>query len=426
MPTLTRRKFITVSSIGAAGLVTGLGTRLAIAAPGQPASGDAVVVLFLRGGADGLNHAPPFDDSRYQDIRPTIAIPPPNQNGGALPLTNASANGNVAFPTGLEGAVGLHPAFAPIHETLWAQGRLAVIPAAGLPDSESTNRSHFEASEYVARGSASNAVGGGFLGRMLNVLNPAAIVGGINMSEQVFPLDGAANAAKIDDLGNFGLTGFRNVGDARAAIRILNSGTDSVSTAGNEVLDVVDQIQALDGERRPGYPNTSLGRKLSELSTLFGANLGVHAATVDIGGWDTHNGQGGVGDENGRLYRRTTEVADAVRAFADDTDQLDEITVVIGTEFGRQVQENGDRGTDHGRGATWLAMGAGIQGGVFGDDYPDQIVYQPSGPRINALPVLTDYRKVLADIMVNRVGINDLGTVFPTYAADGALGLSRA
>ena len=85
MPTLTRRKFITVSGIGAAGVITGLGTRLAIAAPGSPATGDAVVMLFLRGGADGLNHAPPFNDNRYQDIRPTIAIPPPNQNGGALP-----------------------------------------------------------------------------------------------------------------------------------------------------------------------------------------------------------------------------------------------------------------------------------------------------------------------------------------------------
>ena len=426
MTTLTRRKFITVSGVGAAGLVTGLGTRLAIAAPGQPASGDAVVVLFLRGGADGLNHAPPFGDSRYQDIRPTIGIPPPNQNGGALPLTNGSANGNAAFPTGLEGTVGLHPAFQPIHETLWAQGRMAVIPAAGLPDSESANRSHFEAMQYVARGSASGAVGGGFLGRMLNVSNPAAIVAGVNMSDQVFPLAGAANAAKIDELGNFGLTGFRNVDDAKAAIRALNIGTDSVSTAGIEVLDVVDQIQALDNNRRPGYPNTSLGRRLSELSTLFGANLGVHAATMDIGGWDTHNGQGGVGDTNGRFWRRTAEVADAIRAFADDTNQLEEITLVIATEFGRQVQENGDRGTDHGRAATWFAMGAGIQGGVFGDDYPDQIVFQNSGPRINALPVLTDYRKVLSDIMINRVGVNNMNVVFPTYTQDGVLGLSRA
>jgi alpha-glucuronidase len=71
-------------------------------------------------------------------------------------------------------------------------------------------------------------------------------------------------------------------------------------------------------------------------------------------------------------------------------------------------------------------MGAGIQGGVIGDDYPDQIVFQNSGPRINALPVLTDYRKVLSDIMINRVGVNNMDVVFPTYTQDGVLGLSRA
>ncbi|MEL7156464.1 MAG: DUF1501 domain-containing protein [Actinomycetota bacterium] len=421
MPTtVNRRKFLAVSGISAAGVVTGLGTTLALAAPGSPNTGDAIVAILLRGGADGLSMSPPYGYASYRQLRPTIAIPPPGNNGGALPLN--SGNANAAFPTGINNVVGLHPGFQPIYDTLWAQGRLAVIPATGMPASESATRSHFSAEEYLERGSAARNVGGGFLGRMLNVANPPGLVAGVNKSSRTNMLDGGRKSVAAASLSNFGLDGFRNRDQAKAALRALNGGNDSVSAEGRSVLDVVDQIQSLGDGRRPGYPNTGLGRGLSEVSTLLKANIGVHAATLELGGWDHHSNLGAPGDTNGRFYRKITELAGALRAFADDTNQLEEITVIVLTEFGRTINENGNRGTDHGRGATHLVMGGGIQGGVFGDDYPDVI---RDDPQTGDLSVLTDYRKPLSEVIMNRAGVNNLGTVFPTYTQNGTLGLTR-
>lgn len=421
-PITSRRSFLAASGVGLAAAstvaVTGLGTRLALAAPNDQ-GGDAIVVVFLRGGADGLSMAPPYGYSSYRQLRPTIAVSPPGTAGGALPLTGD--NPNVVFPTGLDGVVGLHPAMKPLYDALWPQGRLAVIPAAGLPASESASRSHFSATRYVETGSASGAVGGGWLGRMVNQGAPGATIPAVDTSTRSGLLDGGSGAIAIPRLSSFGLNGFRNRDRAEAALRNLYSGPDSVSAKGTSVLNVVDQIDAIDTSARPGYPDTGLGRTFNELAILLGGNFGIRGAAIDFGGWDHHSNHGPVG--NGRFHDKATELAGALAAFANDTNGLQGITVVVITEFGRTTNENGNRGTDHGRAATHLAMGAGVQGGVFGDDYPDEIS-STAQPR-RALPVVTDYRKPLAEIVTKRGGVGDLGVVFPTYQHGGDLGLAR-
>ena len=420
MSSLTRRKFLALSGVGAAGAVTAFGTRFAFAAPGSPETGDTIVAIFLRGGADGLSIAAPYDYPSYRQLRPNIALPPPGANLGALPLNSASSP-TAAFPTGIEGVLGLNPGLQPIYDTLWTAGKLAVLPATGMPASESSTRSHFEAETFVGRGSASSSVGGGWLGRMLNVMNPAGVIAGVNTSQRQNLLQGGRNTAAVPDLGQFGITGFRDRDRATTALTMLNSGADSVSTEGQQVLTTVERIQQLDqNANNEGFPNSGIGRDLAQVSTLLKAELGLQAAAIDVGGWDTHGGQGNAGDTNGRFYQLMDELGSALRAFADDTNQLEEVTVVVVTEFGRTINENGNRGTDHGRAATYLAMGAGIQGGVFGDDYPDAIQDGPEGD----LAVLTDFRKPMSEIVLKRAGVNSVDTVFPTYEGTGELGLA--
>jgi uncharacterized protein (DUF1501 family) len=417
---LTRRKFIAVSGLGTAGAITALGSRFAFAAPGSPETGDTIVAIFLRGGADGLSIAAPYDYPSYRQIRPNIALPPPGDNLGALPL-DAASSPDAVFLTGIDGVLGLNPGLQPIYETLWAQGKLAVLPATGLPASESATRSHFEAETFVGRGSASPAVGGGWLGRMLNVMNPQSVIGGVNMANNINLLQGAQSASAVNDLRSFGINGFRDRERATTALAALNSGSDSISLEGQQVLATVERLQELNGANNSqGYPNSGIGQNLAQVSTLLKAELGLQAAAIDIGGWDTHGGQGNGDDSNGQFYQKMEELGTALRVFADDTNQLEEVTVIVLTEFGRTINENGNGGTDHGRAATYLAMGAGIQGGVFGDDYPDTITDGPRGD----LEVLTDYRKPMAEIVMKRAGLASVEAVFPTYEGEGELGLA--
>jgi len=413
MTTLTRRTFMTTTGLGAAVAVTGLGTQLAFAAPGD-GTGDTLVVVFLRGGADGLSMAPPYGYPSYRQLRPNIAIPPPGQNGGALPLD--SSNPNAVFPTGIDGVVGLHPAMKPIHDTLWAQGKLAVIPATGVPASESASRSHFSAQDYVEAGSASPTVGGSWLSRLVNAKALTGPVPAVSMAKRSDMLQGASGAVTISRLSNFGIGGFARTELAKEALETMYRGEDSVASEGREFLGVVDQIDAISEEARPGFPNSGLGRAFGELSALIKANLGIQVAAIDMGGWDHH------ANLDGRFSPLAGALAGSLRAFADDTNGLDEITVVVLTEFGRTINENGNRGTDHGRATTYLAMGAGIRGGVFGDDFPSEIRDDPDH---GDLSVLTDFRKPLAEIAEQRAGVSNMGLLFPTYQGSGTMGLTR-
>ncbi|MHB1140091.1 MAG: DUF1501 domain-containing protein, partial [Microthrixaceae bacterium] len=165
----SRRGFLALAGAGGAAVgVSAIGNRYAFATPEAPATGDVIVVVFNRGGMDGLNVVAPYRMPTYQAVRPTIRVRPPEEftdptAKAGLPL---DAGGAIA-PFALNGVFGMHPGMERLHQGAWANGDLAIVHAAGMPTSESPTRSHFESQRNWEAGTASLGVADGFLNRFL-------------------------------------------------------------------------------------------------------------------------------------------------------------------------------------------------------------------------------------------------------------------
>lgn len=410
----SRRRFLAGTGACVAGAAA-LGSqvpRLAFASPTDPNRGDAVVVIFLRGAADGLSLTPPiaaaFDS--YRAIRPTIHLTPDR----VRPLD--SSNPNASFPQGLDGVVGLHPNLNGLFDSVWLDGKMAVMPASGMPDNESRTRSHFEAQRFAEYGTANFAVRSGWLARVIAGQAPSGVAPGVGKdggNQAIFR--GALNAFAVPRVSRFGVDGFRRRDDAFAALNGMYTGGGLINQIGNSTLDAVAAIGGVNTDSNVNYPNSSLGRHLQEVAALLRSNVGLITAIVNTGNWDHHN------EQIPRFDDRSRELGDALTAFVTDLGPaLDETLIYVVSEFGRTIDENGNGGTDHGRGGTSFLIGGGVRGGVYGRDYPDEIVDTRENRR--ALPVLTDFRQALNETLVSRVGVDG---VFPTLQPAPALGVSR-
>ena len=414
----SRRRFI----VGSGGLAAGAvllrpgAARLAFATPSDPARGDAVVVIFLRFGADGLSLAPPIGNAfdSYRSLRPTIAITPDQ----SLPLD--SSNPNAAFPQGLSGVVGLHPALQGLYDGVWARGQMAVLPASGMPDNESTSRSHFEAQEHIELGTANRNIRTGWLTRVMNGQADSAPVPGVSTSSSSPTIyRGSLESFNVTDLNNFGVSGFRNSGEAINTLNSMYAGDGLMNTLGRSTISAASALSGLDaGGRGDAYPNSGFGDDLRDVAALLRANVGLTTALVTLSGWGHHSNQGVF---DGSFFGRVNDLGRGLTAFIDDLGPaLDETTIYVVSEFGRTIDENADGGTDHGRAGTNFIIGGGVQGGVFGYDYPD--VIEDSSQDRRALRVETDYRKAFDEVLAARVGVTGS---FPTLGDLPDLGLVR-
>lgn len=422
--TLTRRGFL--ATAGAVGAAATLRPRLAFASPENPSTGDVIVLVFLRGGADGLSLVAPFQMGTYHDLRPTIAVKPTGAAGVAgLPLV---AGGAVA-PFALDGTFALHPAMSALHAGPWANGDLAVIHAAGMPRSESDSRSHFESMKNWEAGSASLAVNTGFLNRFLQNVGAttrlSAMAAGSNAPRS---LAGPVAAYAMQSPADFGVSGFSEVNLARSVLSSwYGSGdpTDLVRAVGRSTIAAVDQLRTIDWNgptyavrNGAAYPNTTFGQDLREVAQLIRANVGLRVACVDFGSWDTHQGMGAPGSA-GWFDRLAGELSRSLTAFYTDLgNDMGEVTLATISEFGRTINENGTGGTDHGRGSVMFVMGRNVTGGVHGA-FVDRIADGPEGD----LAVLNDYRTVLAEVLTERGGAASMSTIFPTWTPAAGLGV---
>ena len=422
----TRRGFITGCSAAVAAYA---GTSFNTLAFGDPGYNEEILVtLFLRGGIDGLNMVMPIagaDRGHYVSARPNIAVPTSGSNA-ALALDSQ---------LGVHPAAGTGPSGAPsTFFNLYQDGKVVFIPACGMHED---NRSHFDSMNFMELGTPGTlSTGTGWLTRHLQSANnlpgeiimPALAAGNLQQNS----LRGSIETINMSDPDSFSL----EVGPwewrsaQRVALRHLYNGTSWLHQSGIETLDAVDIIELNGGSGgyTPGngavYPGGNLAEHLQTVARMVKLDLGLRVATVDFGGWDTHNGQGD--DGGGYFYGHVEELLSALAAFYTDLDgsgssnYTQRLTVVVMSEFGRRLRENDDRGTDHGHGSFVLVMSGNALGGVKGT-WPGLANHQLFDGA--DLAVTTDYRRVLSEILIRRLQNTNLGVVFPGYTDYEPLGV---
>jgi uncharacterized protein (DUF1501 family) len=424
----TRRGFLKGCSTAIAALAGARFTGFAFGAPYSQPEHDILVMIFLRGGFDGLNYVLPVagpDRALYEAARPVLRIPATGANQ-ALPLGSWAGN-----------AWGLHPGAAPLHE-LWQAGRVAFVHCCGM---DTPNRSHFETQAQIELGTPGVATTpSGWLARHLLTapapLTPAVLPGvAISSTVQTSWLGNpevVAMASRDDFLLNTGPYAWRDA--QRTALRaILETGNGYLELTGLAALDAsltVEQRIGPASSYTPAngavYPTGTFGNAMKLVAQIVKEGLGLRAVTLDLGGWDTHNGQGGA-TPGSYYYSLLGQLSRGIHALYTDLDgagggnHAQRLVVVLQSEFGRRVRENADAGTDHGHGNVMTVVGGGIRGGLYGTwlGLAHGALYDGAD-----LPVTTDYRAVLGELISERLGNPNLAAVFPGYTYTNGPGMA--
>lgn len=412
---LSRRNFI-----GAAGLATAAAVavpawfpRVAMAKSFRTTARDVVVVIYLRGAADGLTLCVPWGDASYYTNRPVINIPRPDSTAAQK-------------CTDLDGFFGLPPAMLGLQQA-YLDGKLLIVHACGSTDS---SRSHFDAQRFMEVGKANDlAVTTGWLGRHLSAVDsmvPGAVLRGVGISTGLQQmLVGGPNSTAVPNPASFDIKGSTTTAGIRrtALIDMYNLVPDPLHSSALTASASIDLLKAANiATYTPvagvTYPTSSYGSALKSTAAMIKAQIGVEAVAIDLGGWDTHDNQAPLGANMGNTM---TNFANGLGAFYRDVIASGgpNTTVVVMSEFGRRVAENASAGTDHGHGNCMFVLGQCVQGGRVLRTWPGLApgqLYQNLD-----LQVTTDYRDVVWEILQQRLGSPNLATIFPghTYTPKG-------
>jgi len=196
--------------------------------------------------------------------------------------------------------------------------------------------------------------------------------------------------------------------------------SDLLHGAGRETFEAVTLLKKADAERLApangaSYPAGRFGQSLRQIAQLIRADVGLEIAFADVGGWDTHVGQG---NERGQLANRLRELAAALAAFTQDLgDRMADVAVLTMSEFGRTVAENGNRGTDHGHATAMLVIGGGVRGGKVYGRWPG--LAQERLHEGRDLAVTTDFRALFTEVAARHLGVP--AGLFPGWAQPASL-----
>ncbi len=403
---IERRAFIRgAAALGAAGVMM-LGTAAWAA---RALSGDSsrkrLVVVFMRGAVDGLNVVVPHGEPNYYDARPTLAIAGAGGDGAALDL---------------DGFFGLHPALAALMPQ-WRDGTLAFVHACGSPD---PTRSHFDAQDYMESGTPGvKSTADGWMNRVL------AAMPGRSAADKSSPTEALSLGANVPRILS-GRMPVANIPLGRAAARPMPLDRPIVETAfdrmyrGNDPLSHAyregreartrlmseleqDMTEANNGAPSPrGFPDDT-----ARLARLIARDPSIRLAFLALGGWDTHVNQG---SSRGQLANHLQPLGEGLAGFAASLGpHYQDTVIVVISEFGRTVRQNGNGGTDHGHGNVMWVMGGPVRGRKVYGAWPGLATQQLYQER--DLAVTTDFREPISTVLRAHMVLGDaqIDRVFP-------------
>ncbi|MEM9267309.1 MAG: DUF1501 domain-containing protein, partial [Pseudomonadota bacterium] len=332
----------------------------------------------------------------------------------------------------------MNPNLEPLME-LWDAGALMVSPATQFSGS---NRSHFDCQRWIGNGMESNLVDG-YLNRFLQDASGGnhplrgLVAGKGSMSQELF---GEISVPVINRQSDFNLSNqdFCS-GNGCADNQLTEIMTqiashpvqlpemeEAVRDTQMVMIESIAEVQMAGADYTPDaggldYSNRDIGRGLKLMAQLLKAGVPIEVAALDWNiGWDSHSGQVQdianpiIDQEVGYNRNMRGGAVDFVTFFRDMGPLLNDVVVLVCTEFGRTVKENGSRGTDHGHGSTWFAFGGPTIGGMA-DDVPN--LAEENLIRDRYVPVVIEYKDIVAEIMIRHMGLpeNLVSTIFPGH-----------
>lgn len=400
----SRRVFIRGASLAAVGVGFQPSSLLIRTAAAAPPGTRVLVLVFLRGGADGLNLCVPYGDPEYYTLRGSIALPRPGQGGGVLDL---------------DGHFGLHPALAPL-KPLYTEGRLALVQAVG---NYGLTRSHFDAQDFMEAGTPGDkTTRDGWLARTMAAVPGADVTQSVSLTAQLTrALLGPDPVLVTQNLGTFDLRARNWRPEAEQLLRQMYVGTDPVGRMGRATFDAVDVLlRTPEITAPPGngavYPNAPVGSALRQAAQIVKSSLATRCIYVDVNGaFDTHANQLAANTQD------YTALGAALAAFDQDLGpRIDDVALLVTTEFGRTASVNGSAGTDHGSGNCAIALGGRVRGGRVHGNWPGLGRGQLYEDR--DLAVTTDFRDLFAEMARAQLGVSGNG-IFPGYAPGAGPGV---
>jgi len=397
---MKRRDFLRrAAALGTAAIVYGPGAWMAHALA-DTGSQARLIVVFLRGAVDGLNVVPPHGEEAYFQARPSIAVPQ-------------------ASILDLDGHFGLHPALAAVMP-LWRERSLAFVHACGSPD---PTRSHFDAQDYMESATPGiKRTPDGWLNRLLAAMpGPRHSTDALNLGP-VVPriLSGRIAVANVP----MGPGAARPLPLDRPRIEEpffrLYQGRDPLSRTFQEGYQARQKLLSelgqdmKEADNGAPHPDRAFSESCTRLGGLMARDPSIRIAFAALGGWDTHVNQGAA---EGQLPNHLRPLGEGLVSLVHALGPAYQHTViVVMSEFGRTVRENGNRGTDHGHGNVMWVAGGRVRGGKVYGQWPglgESELYQGRD-----LAVTTDFRAVLSAVIRRhmRIGGTRMQAVLPGFS----------